>query len=78
MWSVHNGLSDKQKADMKGIGGFRGYPFWLIAAGWSERKNTGRTPDPIELARRLNSEWVAQLNYLDYIIEEAKPKTDGM
>jgi hypothetical protein len=61
---------------MSNIDGFSGYPFWLIKEGWSERKNTGRTPDPIELARRINSVWVAQLNYLDFLIEEARPKTD--
>jgi hypothetical protein len=56
--------------------GFSGYPFWLIVEGWNERRNTGRTPDPLELARRVNGEWREQLNYLDWLVEQARPKDD--
>jgi hypothetical protein len=72
---VHHGTTSDQHQHYSAKTGFSGFPFWLIAEGWQERKNTGRTPNPLELASRVgNRKWVEQLNYLDWLVEQARPK----
>ena len=41
--------------------------------GWKEYKATGRYPDREELANRINSSFVADIDYLDGLIEQSKP-----
>lgn len=49
-------------------------PFELVIAGRTERQKTGIIPDREELAKRLNRQWVEDLNYLDELIEQARPE----
>lgn len=52
------------------------FPFNLVVLGYSEFRSTGRYPNPLELAKRINPQFVADINYLSELIDRAKPKQD--
>jgi hypothetical protein len=50
------------------------YPFNLVMHGWKEWKATGRYPDPVELAKRIKPNFVADIDNLERLVESGRPK----
>lgn len=55
------------------------YDFETVVEGWHERKETGRTPDPDDVTRRIKRKprWKHDLDLFDEMIEAARPKSPG-
>lgn len=51
-------------------------PFELVMEGVMQRKRTGLTPDPEKLMKRLNRRWKGDLDYLERLIENGRPKPE--
>lgn len=49
------------------------YPFNLVLAGWQEWKATGRYPNPIELAKRINSKFKGDIDHWQSLLDQGKP-----
>jgi hypothetical protein len=54
-------------------GGFM-FPLKLVTLGWKEFKKTGIYPNPYELAKRINPQFMADIDYLDSLIEQGRPE----